>query len=247
MYELEEGEILGRHAGQGIEVGACPVENPDVVDIPDAASIKLEGGFIRETSTKISEKTVCYPSVGAAENQLIVACAANESRDPVCTLDVRRELRVDIRWGFEDPQHLLMFLDATVDVGIAASHLVKALLLIDHVLKEEDVLVLVFGICAEAVDRLTQTFKSSFLASIFPVVVGVLAPHLAWGADGFFAYEVEELSAVITRYSCEKRAQLNHFLSSCSPHCVFAQEVRPFTLPRRNVVSGLLLAVTAEE
>ena len=33
MYELEEGEILGRHAGQGIEVGACPVENPDVVDI----------------------------------------------------------------------------------------------------------------------------------------------------------------------------------------------------------------------
>lgn len=247
MYELEEGEILGRHAGQGIEVGACPVENPDVVDIADAASIKLEGGFIRETSTKISEKTVCYPSVGAVENQLIVACAANESRDPVCTLDVRRELRVDIRWGFEDPQHLLMFLDATVDVGIAASHLVKALLLIDHVLKEEDVLVLVFGIPAESVDRLTQTFKSSFLASIFPVVVGVLAPHLAWGADGFFAYEVEELSAVITRYSCEKRAQLNHFLSSCSPHCVFAQEVRPFTLPRRNVVSGLFLAVTAEE
>ena len=196
MYELEEGEILGRHAGQGIEVGACPVENPDVVDIADAASIKLEGGFIRETSTKISEKTVCYPSVGAVENQLIVACAANESRDPVCTLDVRRELRVDIRWGFEDTQHLLVLLDTTVDVGIAASHLVKALLLIDHVLKEEDVLVLVFGIPAESVDRLTQTFKSSFLAFIFPVVVGVLAPHLAWGADGFFTYEVEELSAV---------------------------------------------------
>ena len=194
MYELEEGEILGRHAGQGIEVGACPVENPDVVDIADAASIKLEGGFIRETSTKISEKTVCYPSVGAVENQLIVACAANESRDPVCTLDVRRELRVDIRWGFEDTQHLLVLLDTTVDVGIAASHLVKALLLIDHVLKEEDVLILVFGIPAESVDRLSQTFKSSFLAFIFPVVVGVLAPHLAWGADGFFAYEVEELS-----------------------------------------------------
>jgi len=197
MYELEEGEILGRHAGQGIEVGACPVENPDVVDIADAASIKLEGGFIRETSTKISEKTVCYPSVGAVENQLIVACAANESRDPVCTLDVRRELRVDIRWGFEDTQHLLVLLDTTVDVGIAASHLVKALLLIDHVLKEEDVLILVFGIPAESVDRLSQTFKSSFLAFIFPVVVGVLAPHLAWGADGFFAYEVEELSAVL--------------------------------------------------
>ena len=223
------------------------VENPDVVDVIDAASMELESGFISETAMEITEKTVCYPSVGAVENQLIVACAANESRDPVCTLDVRRELRVDIRWGFEDPQHLLMFLDATVDVGIAASHLVKALLLIDHVLKEEDVLVLVFGIPAESVDRLTQTFKSSFLASIFPVVVGVLAPHLAWGADGFFAYEVEELSAVITRYSCEKRAQLNHFLSSCSPHCVFAQEVRPFTLPRRSVVSGIFLAVAAEK
>ena len=204
MYELEEGEILGRHAGQGVEVGACPIENPDVVDIVDAASMELEGGFIRETSTKISEKTVCYPSVGAVEDQLIVAGAANESRDPVCALDVGGELRVDIRRGFKDAQHLLVFLDATVDVGIAAFHLVKALLLIDHVLKEEDVLVLVFGIPAESVDRLTQTFKSSFLAFIFPVVVGVLAPHLAWGADGFFAYEVEELSAVITRYSCEK-------------------------------------------
>ena len=49
MYELEEGEILGRHAGQGVEVGACPIENPDVVDIVDAASMELEGGFIRET------------------------------------------------------------------------------------------------------------------------------------------------------------------------------------------------------
>ena len=41
MYELEEGEILGRHAGQGVEVGACPIENPDVVDIVDAASMSL--------------------------------------------------------------------------------------------------------------------------------------------------------------------------------------------------------------
>ena len=155
-------------------------------------------------TVKIAVKSVRHPFVRAAPNQLVVARPADESRDPVCALDVGGELRVDIRRGFKDAQHLLVFLDATVDVGIAASHLVKALLLIDHVLKEEDVLVLVFGIPAESVDRLTQTFKSSFLAFIFPVVVGVLAPHLAWGADGFFAYEVEELSAVITRYSCEK-------------------------------------------
>jgi hypothetical protein len=247
MYELEEGEILGRHAGQGVEVGACPIENPDVVDIVDAASMELEGGFIRETSTEISEKTVCYPLVGAVEDQLIVAGAADESSDPVRTLDVRRELRVDICGCFEDPQHLLMLLDATVDVGIAASHLVKALLLVDHVLKKEDVLILVFGIPAESIDCLAQTFKGPLLAFIFPVVVGVLAPHLAWGADGFFAYEVEELSAVITRYSSEKRAQLNYFLSSCTPHCVLAQEVRPFTLPCRSVVSGIFLAVAAQK
>ena len=61
MYELEEGEILGRHAGQGVEVGACPIENPDVVDIVDAASMELEGGFIRETSTEISEKNCLLP------------------------------------------------------------------------------------------------------------------------------------------------------------------------------------------
>ena len=123
----------------------------------------------------------------------------------------------------------------------------KALLLVDHVLKKEDVLILVFGIPAESIDCLAQTFKGPLLAFIFPVVVGVLAPHLAWGADGFFAYEVEELSAVITRYSSEKRAQLNYFLSSCTPHCVLAQEVRPFTLPCRSVVSGIFLAVAAQK
>ena len=247
MHELEAREILGRHAGQGIQVWPSSVENPDVVDVIDAAAIKLESGFIGETAMEITEKTVCYPSVRAVENQLIVACAANESRDPVWALDVRRELRVDIRWGFEDPQHLLVFLDATVDVGIAASHLLKALLLVDHVLKEEDVLVFVFGVPAESVDRLAQTIKGSLLAFIFPVVVGVLAPYLAWGTDGFFAYEVEEISTVITRYSCEKRAQLNYFLSSCSSHCVFAQDVRPFTLPCRSVVSRIFLAVAAEK
>lgn len=164
MHELEAREILGRHAGQRIEVGSCPIENPDVVDIVDAASMKLEGGFIRETSTKISDKTVCYPSVGAVENQLIVACAANESRDPVCALDVRRKLRVDICGGFEDSQHLLVFLNATVDVGITACHLVKALLLVDHVLEEEYVLVFVFGVPAEPVDRFAQALKRFFLA-----------------------------------------------------------------------------------
>ena len=176
------------------------VENPDVVDVIDAAPMELESGFISETAMEITEKTVCYPSVRAVEYQLIVACAANESCDPVGALDVRREFRVNICGSFEDPQHLLVFLDATVDVGVAASHLLKALLLVDHVLKEEDVLVLVFGVPAESVDRLAQTFKGSLLAFIFPVVVGVLAPHLAWGADWFFAHEVEELTAVPAGY-----------------------------------------------
>ena len=33
MHELEAGEILGRHTGQGVEVWPDSVENPDVVDI----------------------------------------------------------------------------------------------------------------------------------------------------------------------------------------------------------------------
>ena len=94
-----------------------------------------------------------------------------------------------------------MILDATVDVGITACHLVKALLLVDHVLEEEYVLVFVFGVPAEPVDRFAQTFKGSLLAFIFPVVVGVLTPHLAWGADWFFSHEVEELTAVPAGYS----------------------------------------------
>lgn len=204
MHELEAREILGRHAGQRIEVGSCPIENPDVVDIVDTASMKLEGGFIRETSTKISDKTVCYPSVGAVENQLIVACAANESRDPVCTLDVRRKLRVDICGGFEDSQHLLVILDATVDVGITACHLVKALLLVDHVLEEEYVLVFVFGVPAEPVDRFAQALKRSFFSHGLPTIAGVFSPHLSGGADGFLAHEVEELAAIPTRDSCEQ-------------------------------------------
>ena len=196
---------------------------------------------------KIAVKCLSYPLVRAAGNQLVVARPADESRDPVCALDVGGELRVNIRRGFKDAQHLLMFLDTTVDVGIAACHLVKALLLGDHVLKKEDVLILMFGIPAEPVNRFAQALKRSFFSHCLPTVARVFPPYLSGGTDGFFAYEVEELSAVITRYSCEKRAQLNHFLSSCSPHCVFAQEVRPFTLPRRNVVSGFFLAVAAEE
>ena len=140
-----------------------------------------------------------------------------------------------------------MFSDAAVDMSVTASNLLIALIFVDHVLKKKDVLFFVFSISAESVDRLAQTFKGSLLAFIFPVVVNILSPYLSGGTDRFFADEVEELSTVITRYSCEKRAQLNYFLSSCSPHCVFAQEVRPFTLPCRSVVSGIFLAFSAEK
>ena len=109
MHELEAGEILGRHTGQGVEVWPDSVENPDVVDIVDAASMKLKGGFIRETSMEICEKTVCNPSVGAVENQLIVTRSTDEGCDPVSALDVRREFRVNICGSFEDPQHLRLF------------------------------------------------------------------------------------------------------------------------------------------
>ena len=85
------------------------VENPDVVDVIDAASMELESGFISETAMEITEKTVCYPSVRAVEYQLIVTCSADEGCDPVCALDVCREFRVNICGSFEDPQHLLVF------------------------------------------------------------------------------------------------------------------------------------------
>ena len=177
------------------------VENPDVVDVIDAASMELESGFISETAMEITEKTVCYPSVRAVEYQLIVACAANEGCDPVGALDVRREFRVNICGSFEDPQHLLVFFDTTVDVGVAACHLMESLLLVDHVLKEKNVLILVFRVPAQPIDRLAQAIKSSFLSFGFPVVVGVLTPHLSGGADWFFAHEVEELTAVPAGYS----------------------------------------------
>ena len=63
MHELEAREILGRHTGQGIQVWPSSVGNPDVVDVIDAAPMKLESGFIGETAMEITEKTVCYPSV----------------------------------------------------------------------------------------------------------------------------------------------------------------------------------------
>jgi len=101
-------------------------------------------------TVKIAVKSVRHPFVRAAPNQLVVARPANESSDPVCALDVRRKLRVNVCRGFEDAPHLLVFLDAAVDVGVAACHLVKALLLVDHVLEKEYVLVLVFGCIALA-------------------------------------------------------------------------------------------------
>ena len=157
------------------------VENPDVVDVIDAASMELESGFISETAMEITEKTVCYPSVRAVEYQLIVTCSADEGCDPVCALDVCREFRVNICGSFEDPQHLLVFFDTTVDVGVAACHLMESLLLVDHVLKEKNVLILVFRVPAQPIDRLAQAIKSSFLSFGFPVVVGVLTPHLSGG------------------------------------------------------------------
>ena len=102
-----------------------------------------------------------------------------------------------------------MFSDAAVDMSLTASNLLIALIFVDHVLKKKDVLFFVFSISAESVDRLAQTFKGSLLAFIFPVVVNILSPYLSGGTDRFFADEVEELSTVITRYSCEKRAQVN--------------------------------------
>ncbi len=100
MHELEAGEILWRHTGQGIKIWSSSVQDPDVVNIVNAAFVKLECGFVGEVAVKSSVKAIRYPSVGAIADELIVACTTNESRDPVCTLDVRRELRVDIRWGF---------------------------------------------------------------------------------------------------------------------------------------------------
>ena len=94
-----------------------------------------------------------------------------------------------------------MFFDTTVDVGVAACHLMESLLLVDHVLKEKNVLILVFRVPAQPIDRLAQAIKSSFLSFGFPVVVGVLTPHLSGGADWFFAHEVEELTAVPAGYS----------------------------------------------
>ena len=113
-----------------------PVENLDVVDVGDAASVKLECGFVRELTVEMFEKGVTHPFVGAVANQLVVACAADESCDPVSALDVSGELGIDIRRSFEDSQHLLVFFDAAVDVGVAAFDLLESFVFIDHVLKQ---------------------------------------------------------------------------------------------------------------